>query len=58
VRRNRMTIDRQRFWEWMDTCPLREGTDDKEGWFISRDEGDDISIYFYLEVDEEEDEDE
>ena len=49
-----MTIDRQRFWEWMATCPLREGTDDKEGWFISRDEGDDISIYFYLEVDEDE----
>ena len=49
-----MTIDRQRFWEWMDTCPLSEGVDGKEGWFISRDEGDDVSIYFYLEVDEDE----
>lgn len=50
-------MTRKEFWEWMRTCPVQEvGRLDNasSGWFIGDDNGDDVRIFFYFDIDEDE----
>ena len=45
-------MDRKAFWDWMATCPAKENGDDS-GWFIAKDEGTDMRVFFYFETKDE-----
>lgn len=42
-------MNRDDFWRWMETCPVKE-LGEKEGWVLTHDDGDEITIRFELFV--------
>ncbi len=52
-------MTRKEFWEWMRTCPAQEvGRLDNvdSGWFIANDNGEDVRVFFYFDIEEDEEE--
>ena len=49
-----MPIKRSEFWEWMNTCPIKEKTGKTEGWLQVNDYFESIEIRFPVDEDEEE----
>ena len=48
-------MTRKEFWEWMDTCPVHEDGE-PSGWYMAKDEGDAVRIFFYFDIEEKTDE--
>jgi len=48
-------MTRKEFWEWMRTCPAQEvGRVDNasSGWFVGNDNGEDVRVFFYFDIEE------
>ena len=48
-------MTREEFWEWMETCPAKEGSA-SSGWFFEEDMGEECRIFFYFEIEGTDDE--
>ena len=46
-----MNIKRSEFWEWMNTCPIKEETGKPEGWLHVNDYFESIEIRFPVDED-------
>ena len=47
-------MTREEFWRWMALCPAHEGLEEA-GYFVADDNGTEVRVFFYFDVEEADD---
>tara|TARA_E500000318_G_scaffold132_1_gene183 strand:- start:188 stop:343 length:156 start_codon:yes stop_codon:yes gene_type:complete len=50
-----MMMTRKEFWKWLALCPAPEGYSEDSGYFIAEDNGDEVRVFFYFDIEESDD---